>query len=297
VIYLAAAIALNNIRFAAQIRGPRATEGLTMPRWTSEDIPWSSFDPSKLNQDMLKLVKAAALTEYNADHYTRYLKTIFSDDPLFEQFVVEWREEEQQHGRLLGRYATMADTNYDFESIFARFKAGYVIPVDVQTSVRGSRVGELLARCVVETGTSSFYTAMSEATEEPVLKELAKRIAADELRHYRNFLDATKRYQPIERISLLRRVLVAVGRLREANDDELAFAFHCGNEIDTPYDLQRCNQAYGNRAFKLYRPHHAERMAGMIFKAIGLNPQSWLCRQVASLAWAWLQKRGQRAAA
>ncbi|MEQ8266944.1 MAG: hypothetical protein RH982_07095 [Parvibaculum sp.] len=34
------------------------------------------------------------------------------------------------------------------------------IPLDAVQSVRGSRGGELIARCVVESGTSSCYTAI-----------------------------------------------------------------------------------------------------------------------------------------
>ena len=56
-------------------------------------------------------------------------------------------------------------------------------------SSRGSRCGELVARCIVETGTSSYDTALMDAVEEPVLKEICRNIAADELRHYKLFYD------------------------------------------------------------------------------------------------------------
>ena len=47
----------------------------------------------------------------------------------------------------------------------------------------------MIARCVVESGTSSYYSAIRDATEEPVLQEIAGRIAADEYRHYKLFYD------------------------------------------------------------------------------------------------------------
>src|SRR5258708_25612692 len=46
---------------------------------------------------------------------------------------------------------------------------------------------EMVARCVVEIGTSAYYTALREAAAEPVLQEICRHIAADELRHYRLF--------------------------------------------------------------------------------------------------------------
>ncbi|HLN25244.1 MAG TPA: ferritin-like domain-containing protein [Patescibacteria group bacterium] len=263
-----------------------------MPRWTPDDIHWDRFDPSRLAPDLLQLVKAAALTEANAARYTQYLNNVFHDDADLAVSLAEWRLEEEQHGHILGRYAEMADPTYHFAPTFKAFIEGYVIPIDVDQSIRGSRVGELLARCIVETGTSSFYSALAEATEEPVLMEIAKRIAADEFRHYRTFLDGIKKYQPAERVSLLSRIKVTVGRVRESEDDELAFAYHCAN--DQPgiaYDHARCNAAYATRAYRIYRAHHAERAVGMIFKATGLAPQGWLARRVAGWAWKRMQAR------
>jgi len=166
-----------------------------------------------------------------------------------------------------------------------------VIPIDFAQSIRGSRIGELQSRCIVETGTSSFYSAISEATEEPVLKEICRRIAADEFRHYKAFLDGIHRYQEIEKVSFLSRLKVTIGRLKETEDDELAFAYHCGNEPGQPYDHARSNAAYAARAYRVYGFHHAQRAVGMIFKATGLKPHGWLGRKVTDWAWKKMQSR------
>ena len=151
---------------------------------------------------------------------------------------------------------------------------------------------------MVETGTSSFYSAIADSTDEPLLKAICKRIAADEFRHYRTFLDGVKRYQPLERVSTLRRLMVALGRLREADDDELAFAFHAANDQPgTAYEHARCNAAYGAQAYRLYRYQHVERAVGMVLKASGLKPNGWLGRQATALAWRSLQGRARRLAA
>ena len=264
-----------------------------MPRWTADDIPWEGFLPKKLNPDHLMLVKAAALTEFNAASYTTYLKNVFADDADIAAVDSEWQLEEEQHGRMLGRYAEMADPGFKFATAFENFRTGYVIPVDVTHSVRGSRVGELLARCVVETGTSSFYSAIREASQEPVLRELCRRIAGDEFRHYRMFLEAMAQYQKTERLSLLGRLRVAAGRVKESDDDELAFAWHCGNGQGTSFDSDQCNRAYARRAYGIYRYHHAERAVGMILKASGLPPDGWLGRGVSRWAYGRMQARAR----
>jgi rubrerythrin len=271
--------------------GKEDLKGQTMPRWTAEDIAWGAFDKAKLDQDLLNLIKAASLTEYNAAQYTLYLHNIFQDDAEFSETLSEWQLEEEQHGRMLARYAQLADPSFDFPSAFKEFTEGYQIPTDVTESVRGSKVGELVSRCIVETGTSSFYTALSEATEEPVLKQLALRIASDEFRHYRTFYEGLERYQRSEPISMLNRLKVVIDRVRETDDDELAFAYHCANEPGQPYDRKRCISEYALRAYGHYQPHHAEQVVNMAFRACGLKPRGLLSKLVSK--WAWRKMRSQ----
>ncbi|MGB1875778.1 MAG: hypothetical protein ACPHGY_02470 [Rhodospirillaceae bacterium] len=41
--------------------------------WTLDDIPWQDFDPAKVNPEVLKIIKAAALVERNGADYGQYL--------------------------------------------------------------------------------------------------------------------------------------------------------------------------------------------------------------------------------
>ena len=256
-----------------------------MPRWSPDDIPWGSFDNTKCDPDLLKLVKAASLTEYNAPSYTQYLKNVFAGDAPFCALISEWQLEEEQHGRVLGRYARLADPDFDFDAAFTKFRAGYSIPVDVVVSVRGSRMGELLSRCVVETGTSSFYTALCDATDEPVLKAICRLIAHDEVRHYRLFLDTLRRYEPHERLSIARRLKVLIGRISETGDDELPFAYHCANEDDVDYDRRRAYHAFSTRFYGVFRMRHARHLVRMVLNAGDLPTHGWLARSVEFVAW------------
>ena len=123
------------------------------------------------------------MVERNGADYGRYLCNVFRDDAEFCAVAAQWAGEEEQHGLALGHWAALADPTFDMDVSFARFLAMYKIPTDATESVRGSRAAELCARCIVETGTSSFYSAIRDAVEEPVLKQICKNIAADEFRH------------------------------------------------------------------------------------------------------------------
>lgn len=262
--------------------------------WTLDDIPWQRFDPNLVDADLLCAVKAAALVEYNSSDYVTYLCNVFEGDEAFQAAARAWGEEEIQHGRALARWAALADPDYDFEAGLRQFKAGYRLPLEARRSVRGSRGGELIARCVVECGTSSFYSALRDATEEPVLKSVCARIAGDEFRHYKLFHSHFRRYQAERPLSLARRLWVAFGRLGEASDDELAFAYYCGNALPEPYHRRRHSAAYGCRAGRLYRFGHVQRGLGMMLKACDLDPQSRLSQGLARLAWRLLRARTRR---
>ena len=266
-----------------------------MKHWRLDDVRWDSFDPARVDPEIIPLVKAAAMVERNGTDYAVYLGRVFHDDPDFRQASDNWAVEEVQHGDALGRWATLADPGWDFEAAFARYKAGYKLDLDVEASIRGSRTGELIARCMVETGTSSYYTALAEATEEPVLQQVCKLIAADEYRHFKLFYDHMRRYLARENIGMVQRLRIAAGRITESEDDELAYAYHCGNEpAERAYEHERCISAYMGTAIGFYRFRHIERGMGMVLKSVGLKPRGRLSDVAARLAWTLLQRRRRR---
>jgi rubrerythrin len=260
-----------------------------MKHWTLEQIPWSRFDPARVDPEIVKLVKAAAMVEFNGGDYAAYLNRVFADDPEFQIVASEWAEEEVQHGQALARWAKLADPTFDFETAFKRFTAGYAIDVDAEQSVRGSRAGELVARCIVETGTSSYYAALRDASDEPVLKAICRNIAADELRHYKLFYTYLQRYLEREGLTGWSRLKVTLGRLGESEDDELAYAYFAANHADEIYDRKRFARAYARRAYAVYRRRHVERGIAMALKATGLFPTGRLNRWLTGLA-CWLMQ-------
>ncbi len=263
-----------------------------MKHWRIEDVAWDRFDPKAVDPVLVPLVKAAAMVERNGRDYALYLNGVFRDDPDFRQAVNTWADEEVQHGDALARWAILADPSWDFEAAFARYRAGYTIKIDADSSIRGSRTGELIARCMVETGTSSYYTALAEATPEPVLNQLCKLIAADEYRHFKLFYDHMRRYLAREKLGLLSRLRIALGRIGESEDDELAYAYHCGNEPESrAYRHGHCTAAYMASAMGFYRYRHIERGTGMILKSVGLPPRGRLSFGAAKIAWKLLKWR------
>jgi hypothetical protein len=267
--------------------------------WSLDDVHWHLFDPGKVEPGMLAAVKAAALVEYNAPDYVAYLKRVFAGDAKTLADIEQWGREESQHGRALGRWAEMADPTFRLEDAFARFRKGYTPPHfegEGTQSVRGSRRGEMIARCVVESGTSSYYSAIRDAAHEPVLKEIAGRIAADEYRHYKLFYD-TLHEQPEPDPGFWSKLMIAIGRVRESDDDELAYAYYCANvpagqEAARPYDRGAYSRASAATSMAIYRRKHIQKLVQMVVKAVGANPHGWMARLMEAVLWRRMQSKG-----
>jgi hypothetical protein len=157
----------------------------------------------------------------------------------------------------------------------------------------------MVARCVVESGTSSYYAAIRDATDEPVLKEIAGRIAADEYRHYKLFYD-TMHAQPDPELSFWTKLCIAIGRVRESDDDELAYAYYCANvskaqEVVLPYVRKKYSRAQANASMAIYNRKHIQKLVQMVAKAVGANPHGWLANTMGALLWRRMQSRAKAA--
>ncbi|MEX2481981.1 MAG: ferritin-like domain-containing protein [Gammaproteobacteria bacterium] len=261
-------------------------------RWNLDAVDWARIDPDAVSAPLLAAVKTAALVEANSADYVKYLHNVFQGDDAFCAAASQWGREEAQHGAALGRWACLVDPDFDFAAALARFQADYRLPLDVSDSVRGSRAGELLARCVVEAGTCSYYSALRDRTREPVLRQICHFIAQDEAHHYRLFHDHCRRYPPLAR---WRRLRIALGRVAETGDDELGRAWYSANlaglgEVP-PYSRAACAGDYQAIVTALYDERHVRTAVHMIAFAIGARPGSRVARWCGNAGWWWLRRR------
>jgi hypothetical protein len=158
----------------------------------------------------------------------------------------------------------------------------------------------MISRCVVESGTSTFYSAIRDGTDEPVLKAVAGRIAADEFRHYRLFYEILQTETEPD-LPRWRKICVAIGRLAEAEDDELACAYYCANvppadAAARPYRRKYYSRAYNAKIMTLYRRHHIDKLVKMVALPTGVDPAGRFSRLAGATMWHVLRWRGAKAA-
>lgn len=182
-------------------------------RWTLDELALERIDPSGVRDHdaLFLLVCSASFIESGSDTYTRNLISQFVDDPDVATWLRDhWEPEELQHGAALKAYVRHVWPGFDWDAAYADFFDEYARLCTME-ELEPTRGQELVARCIVEMGTTTYYQALHEACEEPVLRDLFWRIRCDEVQHYKHFFGFFRKYREIE--SLHRgQVLAAVVR-------------------------------------------------------------------------------------
>ena len=245
--------------------------------WSLDDIPWHAVrsDAVARNEALFYLVASASLMESATDLYTENLIEFFVDDKEVTSWLAHhWLPEELQHGRALRRYVEAAWPDFDWEPTYIRFIEEFRPLCD--TALESARSLEMASRCVVETGTASYYTTLSRASPEPVLASLTRRIVEDEIRHYKYFYRFFRKYRVAENPGRAAFVPALWRRLRMTNGDDsfvvlkhVYGARHPGARFDKQVyrDLRR-------KGRDLVRDHFPHEMSvRMLLKPLALGPR------------------------
>ena len=247
------------------------------PSWSVDDIPYHAlaYDQVRDDQRLFHILASASFIEITSDLYTHNLVEFFHDDrEIVEWLGGRWEREELQHGAALKRYVQTAWPDFNWEAAYKLFIAEYSRCCTVER-LASTKTLEMAARCVVETGTATFYRMLSDLSREPVLKRLAAEISADEVRHYKHFYRYFQRYRSLEqpsRVAILRTLL---NRAAEIEAEDAFYAFKAVFRVCNPdAEFQKCDYAaYRDSAVQLTKGHFPHGMAvKMLLKPLDLNP-------------------------
>ncbi|VTU22592.1 ferritin-like domain-containing protein [Variovorax sp. PBL-E5] len=182
-------------------------------RWTIEDLDFSrmALDRVRADENLFYMASSASFVESGSDLYTQNLVDFFRGDAEVVSWLRnQWEPEELQHGRTLRAYVHHAWPEFDWNTAYQDFLAEYATYCKVEL-LAPTRALEMAARCVVETGTATYYRALARATTEPVLRDLSNRIATDEINHYKHFYGFFRRYREQEGVGRAR-VLATISK-------------------------------------------------------------------------------------
>lgn len=194
--------------------------------WSVSDIDYASIDVEKVrdNRTLFYLLTAASFIESGSDTYAGNLATYYAHVPEAATWLARhWESEELQHGFALRRYVEHVWPEFDWPRGYQRFFDEYSQTCSIDNFER-SHALEMAARCVVETGTATYYRALEQASDEPVLRDLTRRIANDEVRHYKHFFRYFNALNGQERIGRARVLGALARRLLEIKNEDAEIA-------------------------------------------------------------------------
>ena len=245
-------------------------------RWSLDSIDWRAInrDTGDAQDSLFYPVAAASFMESTTDRYTANLIDLFAgDDEITGWLEQHWLPEELQHGQALRRYVQIAWPEFQWDRVYQSFLEEFAAYCGADV-LEPTRSREMASRCVVETGTAAFYTTLSRISPDPVLATIARRIADDEIRHYKHFYRYFLRYQRAEPASRPAIFGALVNRLRMIDGEDSAVAVkhlyaarHPGERFDDTIcrDLRR-------RSRRLIKPSFPYRMCvQMLLKPLDLS--------------------------
>jgi hypothetical protein len=215
---------------------PTPDSTLAPPRplpWRLEDIAFDAIDTRVVRDDetLFYLLVSASFIETASDLYTRNLLGYYGGDPDAADWLANhWEHEEVQHGRALRAYVAAVWPAFAWAEAYRRFFAEYSFTATPDAFER-SRALELAARCMIETGTATYYRMLHDYAAEPVLRRILDHIRTDEVRHFKHFLGYFRAYEARERNGRLRTLVALARRLHEAKGDDGWIAFRHAFEV------------------------------------------------------------------
>ncbi len=155
---------------------PELFRSLEQVRWNMEtDIPWDSFDASKLTDEQAQTIKMNAITEWSALPATEMFLRDNRNDSDFSAFMSVWFFEEQKHSLLLMEYLRrfrpdLVPTEEELHHV--RFEFDPAPPLET-----------LMLHFCGEIRLNHWYRCAADWHTEPVIKHIYKIISQDEARH------------------------------------------------------------------------------------------------------------------
>ncbi|MDR0258765.1 MAG: ferritin-like domain-containing protein, partial [Comamonas sp.] len=230
-----------------------------------------------------------SFVETGSDTYAANLGAHYARYPDIQHWLEDrWEHEELQHGESLRRYVETVWPSFDWQKAYDCFFAEYSLLCTQEALLEDPRL-EMVARCVVETGTTAYYHTLRALSQEPVLTELLGHIRNDEVGHFKHFLSYFKSLQAKEPVGRLRIAQALYSRLKELreSDSDVALRHVFANKGALFADRQRSFDDVAQRIYHLISTGLPAQLAvQMLLKPMLLPPklESCLHRPISRLA-------------
>jgi len=166
---------------------PELFKSLESVRWNmATDVPWGTFDASRLSEEQAQTIKMNAITEWSALPATEMFLRDNRHDSDFSAFMSVWFFEEQKHSLVLIEYLRrfrpdLMPSEHELHNVRFEFD-----PAPALETLTLHFCGEIRL--------NHWYRRASEWHTEPVIKHIYKLLSQDEARHGGAYLRYMKKY-------------------------------------------------------------------------------------------------------
>jgi hypothetical protein len=247
--------------------------------WRLEDIPYAQIDRAAVADDewLFFVLTTASYIEFASDLYTRNLIAYFQGDTeVVDWLAHSWEPDELRHGASLRHYVANVWGDFDWQRGFAGFLRDYAEYCKVEL-LGPTPALEMASRCVVETGTASYYSLLNGVSPEPVLRQLTWDIRSDEVRHYSHFYRYFKKYRDAERPGRWPVLKTLARRAKEVTSEDARCAYRNAFLVRFPQRIYRDAEyrSFEKRVLREGRRHYPYEMAAKMFlKPLDLGRRS-----------------------
>jgi rubrerythrin len=236
-------------------------------------IDWRTPKPAFVDIDVIQLLTAACLVESRGDSYGVYLSRVFSGDKHFSAEIEQWSREENEHGIALSTWLERSVPKFEFGALLKRYNEDIrlaYLDSNTTSSIRGSKAAELLSRCCVEAGTSTYYKAMAATVQDKALSLICTRLARDEINHYRLFKKKLDELREVEDVTPLSLAVQSFRRFSELGDDQVSYAYYLARNPSGTYDGRYYSNLMTRSMFRLYSNDRISELVKLNLGAYGI---------------------------
>ena len=182
-------------------------------RWSmSTDVPWDSFDASKLTEEQAQTIRLNAITEWSALPATEMFLRDNRNDSDFSAFMSIWFYEEQKHSLVLMEYLKrfrpdLVPTEAELHNVRFEFDAA-------------PQLETLMMHFCGEIRLNHWYRRAAEWHNEPLIKHIYGLIAKDEARHagaYLKYLKQAIARAAVDKVNEVKAGFAKIGFLMAAS--------------------------------------------------------------------------------
>src|SRR5215469_8276771 len=156
----------------------RLLESSEKSRWILSELRWDEIDMSKVTAELIEDIKTVAYGELTTFSATESFMKLFHDDVDFSQWLAVWFYEETKHPLAFIKWLAKLGIPTDESFIHTGRK---IAPMPA------SKVEVLTSNICSEIAANASYYLIEKAVTEPVLVEILRNLARDEMRHSYGF--------------------------------------------------------------------------------------------------------------